>query len=54
MLVEPLNSETVHYEVLYYVIFIFSHKHIFNKFIDTELNMPPEVKAFISPSYNDS
>lgn len=54
MLAEPLNSEIVHYEVLYYVILIFSHKHsIFHKCIGTELNMPPGVKSFIFP-YNDS
>ena len=57
LLAEPLNSETVHYEILYYhILIIFFHKHhwISNELpIGTELNMSPGVKPFIS-SYNDS
>lgn len=59
MLAEPLNSATVHYEVLNYlilIIFLFNKHHRISSelLIGTELDMPPGVKPFISPSNHDS
>lgn len=56
---EPSNFATVHYKVMYYLIFIiflFQKHHRMSKELPicTELNMLPKVKLCVSPCNIDS